>query len=164
MLRVSVDAPSLYQVVVPDVSQQAKLLVLVENFLAYDQTLPADKQSVFAGHLAELQQQCSPHRTQFYSSETQRTIASETIKRLEEELYHHLKQAHQNLKAKFLKILEKAQEWGFEVKQTTGNLLFPKRKEDRMHASFRYLHCQRRKPGGRGAFYGAQFSQIGGPP
>lgn len=139
MLRVTVDSPSHYQVVVPDISQQAKLLTLVEAFLAYDQTLPADKQSVFAGHLADLQQQCSPHRDQFYQSETQRTIASENIKRLEEELYQHLKQAHQNLKAAFLKMLEKAEEWGFEVKQTTGNLLFPRRKEDRLRVLNTYI-------------------------
>ena len=95
MYKVILDARSIYQVRLPEVEQQDKLVNMAEIFLAYDQSLSLERQSPLASDIAALLQACSPHQDKFKSSETQRTIASENRKRYAEQAYKLLKRIHQ---------------------------------------------------------------------
>ena len=132
------DASSPFHAGLPESGQPNGLFTAGKTFLTHDATLPPEKQSPFKDDIAELLQQCSPHQDTFKQSESQRTIASENLKRHEEKAYRLLQRIHRNLKAHLFDTPEEAEEWGFEVKQSTRNILFPDRK-DRLHVMNRYI-------------------------
>ena len=146
MLKVNVDPPSRYHVFVPEDHQHDELITLVDAYLAYDKTLPLAQQSFFAPYLAELREQCVPHTTEFYHSEAQRSIASDTVKRLDQEVFRYLKQALLNLRALFWKTPSKAEAWGFDVKQTTGSINFPRGKKDQRRVLNSYIAKEESRP------------------
>ncbi|MCB0212434.1 MAG: hypothetical protein KDJ52_24035 [Anaerolineae bacterium] len=139
MLQLILDTLSQYQVDIPEADEHADLINLGEGILAYDQTLPPEKQSPVAAHLAKLLQECRPHSTEFHSSEAQRTIASESIKRLEKKVRQYLKRIQHMLKDTFWETPEQAEAWGFEVKQTTRNIMFPKNRKEIMRVLNTYI-------------------------
>ena len=146
MLQLILDTLSQYQVEIPEADEHTDLINLGESVLAYDQTLPPDKQSPVAAHLAKLLQECRPHREEFHSSEAQRTIASENIKRLEKKVYQYLKRIQHMLKSYFWDTPEEAEAWGFEVKQTTGNIILPDSKKERLRVLNAYIAKEGTRP------------------
>lgn len=146
MLQLILDTLSQYQVEIPEPDEHADLINLGEGVLAYDQTLPPDKQSPVAAHLAKLLQECRPHRAEFHSSEAQRTIASENLKRLEKKVYQYLKRIQHKLKDDFWDTPEEAEAWGFEVKQATGNIIFPDGKKERLRVLDAYIAKESTRP------------------
>ncbi|MCB9098366.1 MAG: hypothetical protein H6632_02415 [Anaerolineales bacterium] len=146
MLKIIVDTISRFHVVLPDISDEDGLLTQNDEFLTYDATLPPEDRSVFTRHLIDLREQCVPHHEQFYSSEAQRSIASDNTKRFEEEITQHLKQAQHNLTARYWQTPAEAEAWGFEVKQTTGNIIFPGTKSERMRVLNRYISKEQSRP------------------
>lgn len=139
MLNASVDPSSRLHVVFPEVFDYSDLLALNDDFLRYNATLPPEQQSSFTNHLVKLGNVCRPHHDQFYSSEAQRSIASDNVKLLDEEATDHLKQAQYNIQAKFWKTPAKAEEWGFEAKQSTGNIITPATKKERIRVLKSYI-------------------------
>ncbi|MCB0197113.1 MAG: hypothetical protein KDJ65_34520 [Anaerolineae bacterium] len=139
------DANSPLHAGLPESDQPDDLLTAGETFVAYDETLPPEKQSPFKDDIAELVQECSPHLHEFKQSESQRTIASENLKRHEKKAYRFLQRIHQNLKSYLYDTPEEAEEWGFNVKQSTRNILLPPQKE-RLKALNRYIAKEESRP------------------
>lgn len=146
MFQLTLDALSQHRVDIPDIDQQPDLIGLGERFLAYDQSLPPEQQSPVAAHLAALLEACRPHTVEFHHSEAQRTIASENAKRYEDKAYQFLKQIQQILRSTFWERPEEAEAWGFEVKQTTGNILFPGSKKERLRVLNSYITKEESRP------------------
>ena len=146
MLKSTVDPASRYNVVIPEANEYDGLLVQSDEFLTYDATLPPEDQSVFTQHLINLREECAPHSKQFYSSEAQRSIASDNTKRFEEEITQHLKQAQHNLTARYWQTPAEAEAWGFEVKQSTGNIIFPSTKSERRRVLDSYISQEQSRP------------------
>ena len=145
MFTAILDANSPFHAGLPENDQPDKLPTMGETFLAYDRTLPPEQQSPFADDIAELLQACSPQQDEFKQSEAQRTIASENLKRHEEQAYRFLQRIHQNLKSYLYETPEEAEEWGFEVKQSTRNILMPSKK-DRLKVLSRYIAKEESRP------------------
>ncbi|MCB0197426.1 MAG: hypothetical protein KDJ65_36095 [Anaerolineae bacterium] len=146
MSKSSVYASNRHQIVLPEVSDHLDLMALNDDFLTYDATLPPENQSAFTKHLMELGEQCKPHHDQFYSSEAQRSIASDNVKRLDEEVIDHLKQAQHNLNALFWRTPSEAEAWGFKTKQSTGNIIAPATKKERMRVLDTYIAKEESMP------------------
>lgn len=145
MFTAILDANSPYHAGLPENDQPDKLVTAGETFLTYDRTLPPEQQSPFADDIAQLLQACSPQQDEFNQSEAQRTIASENLKRHEEQAYRFLQRIHQNLKSYLYETPEMAEEWGFEVKQSTRNIMMPSKK-DRLKVLSRYIAKEESRP------------------
>lgn len=145
MFTAILDANSPFHAGLPENDQPDKLATVGETFLAYDRTLPLEQQSPFKDDIAQLLQDCSPQQDEFKQSEAQRTIASENLKRHEEQAYRFLQRIHLNLKSYLYETPEEAEEWGFEVKQSTRNIMMPSKK-DRLKVLSRYIAKEEGRP------------------
>lgn len=145
-MHFTIDTRGQFQINIPEADDHTNLFNLGESFQTYDQTLPPELQSPVAGHLVNLLEECRPHSTEFHSSEAQRTIASESIKRLEKKAYKYLKRIQHMLKNYFWDTPEEAEAWGFEVKQTTGNIIFPKNKKEVLRVLNAYIAKEGTRP------------------
>ncbi|MCB9077755.1 MAG: hypothetical protein H6631_09205 [Anaerolineaceae bacterium] len=145
MFTAILDANSPFHAGLPENDQPDKLVTAGETFLTYDSTLPPEQQSPFKDDIAQLLQDCSPQQDEFKQSEAQRTIASENLKRFEEQAYRFLQRIHLNLKSYLYETPEEAEEWGFEVKQSTRNIMMPSKK-DRLKVLSRYIAKEESRP------------------
>lgn len=146
MLKLALDTRSRYHVIVPEAEQQTELIRLGSAFITYDQTLPPSQQSPLAPRIAALLKECVPHQQQFYHNEAERSIASDNAKRFEAEAYDYLKLIQQHLKVLFWRSPAEAGAWGFAVKQSTGNILFPKSRRKQLQLLKRYIAQEQSRP------------------
>ncbi|MCB0172925.1 MAG: hypothetical protein KDJ97_20510 [Anaerolineae bacterium] len=132
MYPVQLATSSAYQVDIPTPKQPAKLITAGQNFVKYDESLPPEEQSYLLPDLKYLLQDCVPTQKIYKSSEVQRTIASEAVKRLDEQAKALIHKIRYKLNFDYTETPEAAEEWGFEVKQGTRNILMPRKLSDRL--------------------------------
>ncbi|MCB9078921.1 MAG: hypothetical protein H6631_15060 [Anaerolineaceae bacterium] len=146
MYPIKLATSSSYQVDIPTPKQPTKLITSGQNFVAYDETLPPEEQSYLLPDLKQLLQECVPTQNTYKSSEVQRTIASEAVKRLDEQAKAIIRKIHYKLNYDYTETPEAAEEWGFEVKQGTGKILLPKKRPDRLTLLDTYIAKEESRP------------------
>ena len=146
MYPINLDRSSAFQVNIPTPNQPTKLITSGQNFVAYDETLPPDEQSYLLPDLRQLLQESVPTQNSYKSSEVQRTIASEAVKRLDEQAKALIRKIHYKLHYDYSETPEAAEEWGFEVKQGTGKILLPKKRPDRLALLDTYIAKEESRP------------------
>ncbi|MCB9101159.1 MAG: hypothetical protein H6632_16600 [Anaerolineales bacterium] len=114
--------------------------------MAYDQTLPPEEQCRYTPDIADLLQICIPVCDTYDSSESQRTIASEGVKRLDEQATHLIRRIHQLIKSDLYDTPEQAEAWGFQVKQSTKTVLLPKTRKERLVMLKKYIAQEESRP------------------
>ena len=146
MYPINLDRSSAFQVNIPTPSQPTKLITSGQNFVAYEETLPPEEQSYLLPDLRQLLQASVPTQNSYKSSEVQRTIASEAVKRLDEQAKALIRKIHYKLHYDYSETPEAAEEWGFEVKQGTGKILLPKKRPDRLALLDTYIAKEESRP------------------
>ncbi|MCB0193617.1 MAG: hypothetical protein KDJ65_16840 [Anaerolineae bacterium] len=132
MYPVQLATSSPYQVDIPTPKQPTKLITVGQNFVKYDESLPPEEQSYLLPDLKYLLQDCVPTQKTYKASEVQRTLASEAVKRLDEQAKTLIHKIRYKLNFDYMETPEAAEEWGFQVRQGTGKILLPKNREDRL--------------------------------
>ncbi|MCB0207943.1 MAG: hypothetical protein KDJ52_01360 [Anaerolineae bacterium] len=146
MYRTILDHFSTYHVLLPSTDNSAELIAVGKTFVAYDETLPLAKQSPFLSDIQRLLQQCVPFHKEFKTSEAQRTIASETAKRLDERAKIVVRKLYRLFNLEFMETPEFAEAWGFRVKQNTGNILMPQTRIERLTLLDSYIAQEESRP------------------
>ena len=146
MYHVILDSPSPYLVNIPTPNQPTKLIPAGQNFVAYDETLPPEEQSYLLPALRQHLQECVPSQNSFKASEAKRTIASEAVKRLDEQAKIIIRKIHRKIDLEYMETPEAAEEWGFQVKQGTGNILLPKTQSERLALLDTYIANEESRP------------------
>ena len=132
MLTVRLDVNSSYSVRWPSSRRSPEIIKLGQAFVAFDGSLPLDEQSPFLPDLTELLGQALPVTTGRISSETERTIAAERVKRLEDQAHEIAQQVKAVFGVVFAKTPEEGERWGLMINQATRNILLPRNREEKM--------------------------------
>ena len=146
MYHIILDSPSPYLVNIPTPNQPTKLITAGQNFVAYDETLPPEEQSYLLPVLRQHLQECVPSQNSFKSSEAKRTIASEAVKRLDEQAKVIIRKIHRKIDLEYMETPEAAEEWGFQVKQSTRNILMPRTRPQRLALLNAYIAKEESQP------------------
>ena len=146
MFTCIMDAPSPFHVDLPNAAENIVVFNCSEDFVTYDQTLPPEKQSPFTSELVDLIDEAAPYLREFKSSEARRTVASEELKQLDIQLKSTLDDMSLVIRAKFLKAPSRAEEWGFSIKQSTGNVSYPVARHKRMAVLKSYIEKEESRP------------------
>ncbi|MCB9077782.1 MAG: hypothetical protein H6631_09340 [Anaerolineaceae bacterium] len=123
-----------------------KIIALAKAFVAREELLPPQQRTPYTDTISQLLAQTQTLIHTNSRSENQRTKASEALKRLDEQLNSTIEQIMATLKATFLHNLEVAQEWGFELRQKTGNIRKPKERNQRLAALAAYISKEQSRP------------------
>lgn len=94
---------------------------------------------------AVLASQLDTARKQALTAESNRKQASEAFKRVEKEVQKLVRQAHNALEATFINEPEKAQAWGFVVRQT-GRILMPRGRDELLLTLNIYIEKEQTRP------------------
>lgn len=130
----------------PRPTQRHKLVNLTERFIAQESTLPAKAQTPYTTRLTELLQQASPTHNGQLHGELQRTAASEALKRLDQTATQLIRRIWRTMNATFMDTPERAEEWGFNIKQATGNILIPRKRAERLTMLDSYIAREQSRP------------------
>ena len=146
MYRTILDHLSPYHPQLPSTDDSVGLIAAGEIFVAYEETLPPDQQSPLLPDIRQLLQQCIPSQQAFQASEAQRTIASETVKRLDEQAKTFIRKLHHKLHLELFDTPEAAEQWGFQVKQSTRTILLPQKLPKRLVLLNAYIAKEESRP------------------
>ena len=146
MHQIQLDTGSSHHVRIPGPDQWSDLIDLGQSVVAYDQTLPLEEQCRYTPDIADLLQICIPVCDAYDSSESQRTIASESVKRLDEQATHLIRRIQQLIKSYLYDTPEQAEAWGFQVKQSTKTVLLPKTRKERLALLKKYIAQEESRP------------------
>ncbi|MCB9076006.1 MAG: hypothetical protein H6631_00270 [Anaerolineaceae bacterium] len=146
MLLIPLDANSPYHVGIPYPDQWPELIDMAQTFITYDQSLPPERQSPYTRHLIAMLNICVPLYETYESSESQRTIASETVKRLEAQLTRLTRQIHHVIKGALFETPEQAEEWGFQIRQSSQTILMPRSTKERLSILKKYIAKEDSRP------------------
>lgn len=138
MFQLRFDASSTYSVRMPRTRQHHEIIDLVQKFVAYERTRPEEEQTPLTNKLASLLDEVVPYFEHRESGELQRTTASEAVKRLDEEAKLFTHQIWTTMNFFFKGTPERAKTWGFEIRQSTRQILKPKSRADRLALLTRY--------------------------
>lgn len=123
-----------------------KIIALGKAFIAREESLPPQQRTPYTDAISQLLAQARTLLTTNNHGENQRVKASEALKRLDEQLNSTIEQIMATLRATFLHNLEVAQEWGFELRQKTGNIRKPKERNQRLAALAAYISQEQSRP------------------
>ena len=142
----TIDTLSPYHVNLPTPNDGPDLINSGESFVTYDETLPPEQQSPLLPEIRELLQQCTPSQNVIITSEAQRTMASEAVKRLDEQATTLIRKIHRMFNHTFFETPEAAEQWGFKVKQSTRNILMPQNRPQRLALLNAYIAKEESRP------------------
>ena len=126
--------------------ESPKIIALAKAFIAREESLPPQQRTPYTDTISQLLAQVQTLINANSHGENQRVKASEAIKRLDEQLNSTIEQIMATLRATFLHNLEVAQEWGFELRQKTGNIRKPKERNQRLAALAAYISQEQSRP------------------
>lgn len=146
MLTCQIDTQSPYHVEIPPAQEKVTVYGRSEAFVTYDLTLPPEEQSPYTPDLIDLINQCDPYLEEFQSNEALRTAASEALKPLDIALKSMLDNLSLIVRASLFKTPGRAEEWGFQIKQSTGNVNYPMAREKRLAVLKTYIKKEQSRP------------------
>ena len=146
MFCIRLDTNSPYTLRWPRPTQPAQVIKLAQAFVAFDGSLSTEEQSPFLADLNQLLEQALPVTRQRISSETERTIAAEKVKRLDEEAQKIVRLVKGLFAITFAETPEEAEKWGFTISQRTGNILLPHNRQERLLLLDAYIAAEEKRP------------------
>ena len=146
MYTANIDTLSPFQVNLPTPNDGPDLINSGESFVTHEETLPPELQSPLLPEIRELLQQCTPSQNVLITSEAQRTMASEAVKRLDEQAKVIIRKIHRKIDLEYMETPEAAEQWGFQVKQSTRNILMPKTRPQRLALLNAYIAKEESRP------------------
>ncbi|MCB0179503.1 MAG: hypothetical protein KDI62_14825 [Anaerolineae bacterium] len=146
MYRCTIDAKSPYHVELPEARERDKVHQLAEAFVVYDLTLPPAQQCPYTAELIELLAQCPAYQQDRQQSEAQRTVASESLKVLDRHAQKLIEEMYFCLRVHLLDEPYRMEEWGFDLKQTTGHIIWPRGRTGRMALLSIYIKQELSRP------------------
>lgn len=132
MIQVRLDTAGSYVVRLPKNHQSAAVMALAERFVAYDQTRPEGERSPVTATLEALLAEAGPCTTGRLCAERQRTAASEAVKRLDGEAKQLTSRIWYMMNSLFIDTPERAEVWGFKIKQGSGRIQQPTTRAGRL--------------------------------
>ena len=133
MLRVTFSTNSGYSVKLPDSHHREEIISAARVFVAYEtENVREAKQTPYTEDMRRLLEEIDATETSKTVGESRRLTASEEVKRLDKQLTELVSYIAQQLKARYFNERERAFDWGFEVKQSTGNIRLPKNRSERL--------------------------------
>lgn len=146
MLQIRFDSSSSYALHFPRPHERTKVLALAQTFVAYDETQPEDRQSPYTPKLKALLEEMIPRNDQRLQGEAQRTVASDALKQLDDEASLIIDQIIGMMRVVFPTAPGQAERWGLAVKQRTGNILKPHKREARLALLNAYIKTEYSRP------------------
>lgn len=146
MLTCQIDTQSPYHVEIPPAQEKVTVYSRSEAFVTYDLTLPPEEQSPYTPDLIDLINQCDPYLEDFQSNEALRTAAAEALKPLDVALKTMLDNLSLIVRASLFKTPGRAEEWGFQIKQSTGNVNYPMARQKRLAVLKTYIKKEQSRP------------------
>lgn len=146
MHSILLDTRSPYHVRIPYPDQWFDLIEVSQDFVIYDQSLPPEQRCHYTPYIVELLQTCIPLCDAYETSKSQRTIASEGVKRLDEQAVYLTRRIHQMIKSCFYDTPEQAEAWGFQIKQSTQSILLPQNRKERLAMLKKYIAKEESRP------------------
>lgn len=138
MYQFRLDSKSPYSLRVP-VRSSTAVTRLAQDFVAYEQSLPADQQTPYGPLIADLLNQIEPQTGNRISAESQRVLASETVKQLDYQAIKLVRHIWQTMNLTFIERPAYAVEWGFTVRQSSGRILMPSNRDERLTVLKAYI-------------------------
>lgn len=146
MIKFHLDTNSSYQLRLPNIRQRAKVMALAEQFVAYDRSRPPEQQTPVTDRLADLLSQAEPVAADQLKGEQQRTAASEAVKRLEREAEALVDSIWHLMHSLYKQTPERAEAWGFDIRQGSGRILKPASRQARLALLSRYVAQEENRP------------------
>ena len=146
MHTIFLDTNSPYHVGIPYPDQWTELIDMAQIFVTFDQSLPPEQQSPYTPRLVDMLNICVPLYETYENSESQRTMASEAVKRLEAQLTRFTRQIHQIIKGTLFDTPEHAEDWGFQIRQSSQSILMPRSTPERLTMLKKYIAKEESRP------------------
>lgn len=135
-----------YDVRLPKPHQTSVIIGLSESFIAYEAMLPPEDRSLYYGKINALVEQIHNQLEDQEAGENQRTIASENVKRLSQQVKRCIDRMIVTVHHHCFDEPSQAQEWGFQIRQKTGNILKPRTRAERQMTLNRYIKKEESRP------------------
>jgi hypothetical protein len=139
MYQFRLDSKSPYALRMPPPTRLSAVTRLAQDFVAYEQSLPKYQQTPYSSLIAELLNQIEPQTGSRISGESQRVMASETVKQLDYQAIKLVRHIWQTMNLTFIERPACAVEWGFIVRQSSGRILMPSNREERLAVLNAYI-------------------------
>lgn len=146
MYQFRLDSRSPYALRIPSPARPTALIRLAQSFVAYEQSLPEDQRSPYGPLIADILDQIEPQTGNRLSGESQRVMASETVKQLDFKAIKLIRHIWQTMNLNFIERPAGAAEWGFTVKQSTGRILMPSNRDERLAVLNVYIAKELSRP------------------
>ncbi len=149
MIRIQFNNDSPFRLNLPLKQQKQELLELVQDFVQYEDSLPAGEQTPFTADLQTTLDAALIAQTEAVAQETGRKAASEALKRLDGRARTTVRQIRSLLAGRFAHAPEQAQTWGFFVRQTgrgAGNILTPRGRDEILVCLNQYIATEEARP------------------
>lgn len=139
MLRVQYDTNSPYHLRFPHPQERDAIVKLAEAFVAYEQSRPSELQTPYLPLIADLLQQVQANHQVLEQSKSNRTIASDSIKQLDQQLAMMTRQIWLQVSGYYETNPAKVVNWGLVYNRKTGNVIMPQGRPDRLALLRQYI-------------------------
>lgn len=140
------DSQSAYRLAFPSQTDQDAVMALAETFIAHEQTRSPEQQTPYTPAITGWYQELVDASNEKVEAQRRRTIASHKIKQFDRESRKLVRQMWKTVTLYSEDELSEAVQWGFKLKQTTGNILMPRGREERMVTLATYFSQEESRP------------------
>ncbi|MCB0196324.1 MAG: hypothetical protein KDJ65_30510 [Anaerolineae bacterium] len=140
------DSKSTNRLVFPSQNDEDGNIALSERFLAYEQTLPPESQAPYNDKISGWYQKLLVAKQERTAAQSRRSIASQKIKQAEEDSKELLRQMWKTVTLHCYDVISEVTQWGFKMKQTTGNALMPQTRDERLATMTAYINKEQSRP------------------
>lgn len=140
------DARSSYQLTFPNQTDDDGIFTLAGNYIAYEQTRPPDQQTLYTADITGWYEELLSAKQEKTAAQSRRAIASQKIKQLDEEATELVRHMWKTVTHHCHDMLSEVTQWGFRMKQTTGNALMPRNRDERLATMTTYINKEQSRP------------------
>lgn len=140
------DSQSDYRLVFPRQTDQDGMMPLADKFITYEQTRPPEQQTPYTTAIAGWYQELITASQEKVEAQRRRTIASHKTKQLDQEARKLARKIWKTVTLHCEDELSEVVRWGLKFKQTTGNVLMPQDREERLVTLATYISKEESRP------------------
>lgn len=140
------DTNSPYQLTFPDQRDHDGIFTLAGNYIAYEQTRPPDQQTFYTADITGWYEELVIAKQEKIAAQSRRAIASQKIKQSDAEATELVRHMWKTVTHHCHDMLSEVTQWGFKMKQTTGNALMPRNRDDRLATMTAYIIKEQSRP------------------
>ena len=140
------DTRSPYQLTFPSQSDDDGIFTLAGNYIAYEQTRPPDQQTLYTADITGWYEELLIAKQEKIAAQSRRAIASQKIKQSDAEAKELVRHMWKTVTHHCHDMLSEVTQWGFKMKQTTGNALMPRKRDERLAVMTAYINKEQSRP------------------